>query len=53
MNQDARVRRKLIEVDLPLAAINKESAREKSLRHGHPSTCICTGRGGRWPPAGR
>ena len=38
MNQDARVRRKLIEVDLPLAAINKESAREKSLRHGHPST---------------
>ncbi len=31
-------RRKLIEVDLPLAAINKESAREKSLRHGHPST---------------
>ena len=31
-------RRKLIEVDLPLAAINAESAREKSLRHGHPST---------------
>ena len=31
-------RKKLIEVDLPLAAINKESAREKSLRHGHPST---------------
>ncbi len=31
-------RRKLIEVDLPLDAINKESAREKSLRHGHPST---------------
>ena len=31
-------RRKLIEVDLPLAAINRESAREKSLRHGHPST---------------
>ena len=31
-------RKKLIEVDLPLAAINKEAAREKSLRHGHPST---------------
>ena len=31
-------RRKLIEVDLPLDAINAESAREKSLRHGHPST---------------
>lgn len=31
-------RKKLIEVDLPLDAINKESAREKSIRHGHPST---------------
>ena len=31
-------RRKLIEVDLPLDAINAESVREKSLRHGHPST---------------
>lgn len=30
--------RKLIEVDLPLDAINAESAREKSIRHGHPST---------------
>lgn len=29
---------KLIEVSLPLEAINKESAREKSIRHGHPST---------------
>ena len=32
------VRRKLIEVALPLDAINKASAREKSIRHGHPST---------------
>ena len=32
------VRKKLIEVALPLRAINKESAREKSIRHGHPST---------------
>ncbi|MBF4998646.1 DUF1156 domain-containing protein [Nocardia sp. BSTN01] len=31
-------KRKLIEVALPLEAINKESAREKSIRHGHPST---------------
>lgn len=31
-------RKKLIEVSLPLDAINKESAREKSIRHGHPST---------------
>ena len=34
----ARTRRKLIEVALPLDAINKASAREKSIRHGHPST---------------
>ncbi|MBI3462536.1 MAG: DUF1156 domain-containing protein [Planctomycetes bacterium] len=31
-------RKKLIEVGLPLVAINAESAREKSIRHGHPST---------------
>ena len=30
--------KKLIEVALPLNAINKASAREKSIRHGHPST---------------
>ncbi|MDB9540426.1 DUF1156 domain-containing protein, partial [Anabaenopsis arnoldii] len=30
--------KKLIEVALPLEAINQESAREKSIRHGHPST---------------
>lgn len=30
--------KKLIEVSLPLEAINKEAAREKSIRHGHPST---------------
>ncbi|MCT7973815.1 DUF1156 domain-containing protein [Laspinema olomoucense] len=32
------MRKKLIEVALPLEAINAESAREKSIRHGHPST---------------
>jgi putative DNA methylase len=31
-------RKKLIEVSLPLEAINVASAREKSIRHGHPST---------------
>ena len=30
--------KKLIEVALPLEAINAEAAREKSIRHGHPST---------------
>ena len=33
-----KVRKKLIEVALPLEAINAASAREKSIRHGHPST---------------
>lgn len=32
------MKRKLIEVSLPLEAINRESAREKTIRHGHPST---------------
>src|SRR5258705_1814797 len=31
-------RKKLIEVSIPLEAINKASAREKSIRHAHPST---------------
>lgn len=33
-----KTRKKLIEVALPLEAINIASAREKSIRHGHPST---------------
>ena len=33
-----KTNKKLIEVALPLAAINKACAREKSIRHGHPST---------------
>src|SRR6516164_7658882 len=33
-----RSNKKLIEVALPLEAINKASAREKSIRHGNPST---------------
>jgi len=31
-------KKKLIEVALPLEAINQAAAREKSIRHGHPST---------------
>ena len=31
-------KRKLIETSLPLEAINDASVREKSIRHGHPST---------------
>jgi putative DNA methylase len=31
-------RKKLIEVAMPLEDINREAAREKSIRHGHPST---------------
>lgn len=37
MNQP-HPKKKLIEVALPLVAINVASAREKSIRHGHPST---------------
>ncbi|HPW54497.1 MAG TPA: DUF1156 domain-containing protein [Thermoanaerobaculaceae bacterium] len=33
-----KTRKKLIEVALPLEAINEAAAREKSIRHGHPST---------------
>lgn len=33
-----KTRKKLIEVALPLDAINAASVREKSIRHGHPST---------------
>jgi putative DNA methylase len=36
--EPTKTRKKLIEVALPLEAINKAAAREKSIRHGHPST---------------
>ena len=36
--QTPTYRKKLIEVDIPLDAINRESARDASLTHGHPST---------------
>lgn len=38
MNSPVKTRKKLIEVALPLDAINVASAREKSIRHGHPSS---------------
>lgn len=39
------MRKKLIEVALPLDAINKEGAWEKSIRHEHPSALSrCAGR---------
>lgn len=38
MTKTSAYRKKLIEVALPLEAINKAAAREKSIRHGHPST---------------
>lgn len=38
MTQSLKLPRKLIEVALPLDAINLACAKEKSIRHGHPST---------------
>ena len=38
MSSTVKTRKKLIEVALPLEAINIASAKEKSIRHGHPST---------------
>ncbi len=38
MAQPIKSPKKLIEVTLPLDAINVAAAREKSIRHGHPST---------------
>jgi putative DNA methylase len=37
-DEGPKYRKKLIEVALPLEAINAASAREKAIRHGHPST---------------
>jgi len=44
-------RKELIDVALPLETINKDTAREKSIRHGHPPPCTSGGRAARWPPA--
>ena len=36
--EQTKTRKKMIEVALPLDKINAASSREKSIRHGHPST---------------
>jgi putative DNA methylase len=41
--------KKLIEVALPLDAIDAASAREKSIRHGKPSTLHLWGLATHWP----
>jgi putative DNA methylase len=38
MPEKIKAPKKLIEVALPLDDINAAAAREKSIRHGHPST---------------
>jgi putative DNA methylase len=38
LKDQVKTRKKLIEVALPLESINLASIREKSIRHGHPST---------------
>lgn len=38
MKVNSSNKKKLIEVALPLEVLNRESSREKSIRHGHPST---------------
>ena len=38
MTTTSTYKKKLIEVSIPLEAINAASAKEKSIRHGHPST---------------
>ncbi len=40
----------LAEVDFPIAVVSKHAAREKAIRHGHPSPCIFGGLGVRWRP---
>jgi adenine-specific DNA methylase len=46
------IRKKLIEVALPLEAINEASAREKPIRYGHPSMLPCGRRAGHRRPSG-
>ena len=46
-------RKKLIEVALPLEAINKASVERSRSVTGHPTLCTCGGRGGRWRRPGR
>jgi len=43
MDTTVKIPKKLIEVALPLDEINAASVREKSIRHGHPSTLHLVG----------
>lgn len=36
--ENSMMKKRFIEYDMPLAEISEESAREKNIRHGHPST---------------
>ncbi len=45
-------RKKLIEVALPLKAINEASVREKSIRHGHPLHYTSGGHAAHWQLVG-
>ena len=52
--EQTKTRKKLIEVALPLDKINAASSREKSIRHGHPSTLhLWWSRQARWQRRGR
>ena len=46
-------RKKLIEVALPLEAINRASAGRNLSAMATRAPCTCGGRGSRWQPAGR
>ena len=39
---ELKIPKKLIEVNLPLDDINDACVREKAIRHGHPSTFSCS-----------
>ena len=46
--------KRLAEVDFPIAEVSRHAVREKTIRHGHPSTHSTSGgHGGRWHPQGR
>ena len=40
--------KRLAEVDFPIAEVSRHAAREKSIRHGHPSTLHPGGPGAHW-----
>ena len=44
--------KRLAEVDFPIAEVSRHAAREKSIRHGHPSTLHLWWTRGHWPRRG-